>query len=361
MSTPFRRGSTWNLYVPCQGRLLQKSCGTSDGKLGRKMGRLVEELKEARRFDLLDAVGTGRITLGQLYDAHVDNALDALESRVRGARIADFIEPWLLAKRGSGLSAESVDLYRQRMQKLFTPPNAPAVEFVHELDEGRIIDLLAALDVTSGTRRQYLAELRSLCRYLVAKKALRTNPTANRDLIETPKKNRPRRRWVRADVDQHIVECADEPYRAALALAHGAGADRSDLLRVRVLDIDFSRGTVNLLGRKTEARHRFDVPIEPWAIPYLREVCTNRAPAELLFSGLTGDAISRAHERAVKAAGVDDYQLRDGRHSYAIRAILADKNLRDVSRWLGHSNLHTTYYTYVHFDGEVKRRLTGEA
>ena len=47
----------------------------------------------------------------------------------------------------------------------------------------------------------------------------------------------------------------------------------------------------------------------------------------------------------------------DGRHSYAIRAILRGAPIADVSEWLGHSSLATTYNTYVHFDGEVKRIL----
>lgn len=360
MSTPFKRGGVWAVYVPCKGRLLQKSCATRNKELAKKMGRLIADLKDDYEHDLLDAVGTGVIGLGELYAAHVANALPSLKLRLTGGRVSDHLEPWLAWKKAQGLSDASRALDKQRMEKLFAPLGAAPLEFTHELTTGRIVHLLSALDVTSGTRRQYLAELRSFCRYLVIQEKLSTNPATNRDLIQTPKKNRPRRRWVQTDVDRHIVECADEPYRAVLAVAHGTGADRSTLLTVRVRDVNLDRGTINLLGSKTAARHRFNVPVEEWALPYLRDVLANRSPGDLLFPGLSGDAISRAHDRATKAAGVPDYSLRDGRHSYAIRAILAGHNLRHVSAWLGHSNLSTTYSVYVHFDGEVKRRLDGE-
>jgi integrase len=321
------------------------------------MGRLLADLKDRREFDLLNAVASGRISVAELYDAHVDNALGSLRERLTSARIEDFLDPWLAWKRGEGMCDASVTLYRQRMIKLLSPPNAPAVVYTHELDKGRIIDLLAALDVTSGTRRQYLAELRSLCDYLVDKQVLRVNWA---EVVRSPKKNAPRRVWGKVSDDQHIVACADANYQAVLAFAHATGADRGTLLTLRIRDVDFDRSTVDLEGTKTSARRRFDVPIESWAIPYLREACADRAPEELVFPGLSGDAISRAHDRATKRAGIENYRLKDGRHSYAIRAILAGHHLRDVSRWLGHANLHTTYTIYVHFDGEVQRRLEGE-
>jgi integrase len=97
--------------------------------------------------------------------------------------------------------------------------------------------------------------------------------------------------------------------------------------------------------------------VEPWALPYLMRACEGLEPEDLVFDGLSLDAISRAHKRATKKAKVKNYWLRDSRHSYAIRAILRGAAIADVSAWLGHSSLATTYETYVHFDGEVKQIL----
>jgi integrase len=272
--------------------------------------------------------------------------------------VADFIEPWLESCAGNGLSAASVALYRQRMHKLFAPPNRAPVVYADELTEGTIINLIAALGLSSGTARQYLHELQSLCRYLVSQGVLGHNPAANRDLIRVPKQNKGRRRWVREEVDRAIVEAAKPAYQTVLAFLHGTSADRGDVPRLRRMDLNLEKAYVDIDGNnKDVARRRMRVPIEAWALPYLTQACEGLEPDDLVFAELSLDAITRAHTSATKNAKVKNYWLRDSRHSYAIRAILRGAAVADVSEWLGHASLATTYKTYVHFDGEAKRIL----
>ncbi len=353
-----RRGKTFSFYVPSStGTPVLRSTGMRSKEVAKKVANLVASLKDRADYELLDAVADKSLSLKDLYKAHEDNTIQQLRARLRAIPIDNHVEAWLAVKRSHGMSPGSVSLYRQRIRKLRAPAGKAAVKYVHELNEGTIIDCLAALGVTPGTLRQYLTAIRSLCKYFVSKKFLSYNPAANRDQVERPGKNPSRRRWVRVEVDQAIVEVADLPYKAPIAFGHATGADRADLLRVCREHIDLDRATVRFIGTKTATRERLNVPIESWAMPYLREVCANLKPDDLLFPGLSGDAISRAHVRAAARAGVSDYLLRDGRHSYAIRAVLNGAKLRDVSEWLGHSNMHTTYKVYVHFDGEVKRLL----
>ncbi|WP_409920596.1 tyrosine-type recombinase/integrase [Gemmatimonas sp.] len=235
------------------------------------------------------------------------------------------------------------------------PPGIPGR---FKLTEGTIINLIAALGVSSGTARQYLHELQSLCRFLVAQGVLSHNPAANRDLIRVPKKHKARRRWVRDNVDRAIVEAADPEYQGVFAFLHGTSADRGDVPRLRRRDVNLEQQYVDIDGNnKAAARRRMRVPVEPWALPYLVRACEGLKPEDFVFDGLSLDAISRAHKRAPKKAKVKNYWLRDSRHSYAIRAILRGAAIADVSAWLGHSSLATTYETYVHFDGEVKQIL----
>ena len=357
----FKRGQSFSLYVPTSsGALVQRSTGTRSKEVAKKIADFVAELRNDRVFDLLNAVASKQTTLDELYQAKINNSLGVLRSKLNAARITDYVEPWLDTHRAAGMSPESISLYRQRIVKILNPPGLPPVEFTYELEEGKILDLLSMLHVTPGTARQYLNMLVSLCRYLVAKKVLAYNTAANRDLVPLPRKNNPRRKWVTADVDQLIVATVDFGYQAAVAFAHATGADRGDIARLRCRDIDFARQTVDIMGTKSRARRRFGVPIEAWALPYLEDACRGLKPDQRPFAHLSGDAVSRAHERATEKLELDDYQLRDGRHSYAIRAILSGAHIKDVSRWLGHSNMWTTYSTYVHFDGEVKRKLDGQ-
>ena len=73
-----------------------------------------------------------------------------------------------------------------------------------------------------------------------------------------------------------------------------------------------------------------------------------------------------AARTVAKLAG---YQLRDARHSYAIRALLRGEPLWKVSKWLGHSNMAITAKVYAQFDlddalaasTELNRRATSRA
>lgn len=355
------RGGTFSIYVPStvQPRPVLRATGYANKETAKKVATMVASLRDRGQFVLLNAVVEGKTTLFDLYQAQVQNKLDEMKEQIDRVEIEPFLEPWLKVRVSKGLTPASVKLYRQRMKKLlFEPVGQAPVRFADELNPGRIDDLLANLGVTSGTTRQYLFEVTSFCRYLVAQGVLDRNPAANRDVIEAPEKNSSRRRWVREDADQALVDAADPEYRGALAFAHGTSADRGDIPRLRRRDLNFELAYADIDGnKKGEDRRRMAVPIERWALPYLKEACKGKKPDDRVFEGLSLDAITRAHERAAAAVGLEDYWLRDGRHSYAIRAILRGAPIADVSEWLGHTNLATTYNTYVHFDGEVKRIL----
>jgi integrase len=357
-----KRNDTFYLYVPTSEKTLHlKTTGFKKAETAKKVATMVASMRDNADFELLDAVVAGKTTLELVYLAKVKGRLAELKKELKRVPLADFIEPWLDSCRVEGLSEASISLYRQRMQKFFNPDDtAKRVEFVHQLTPGAIRDLLAALGVTSGTARQYLTEVQSFCRYLVAKEILVANPAANRDLVPRPGKNESRTRWVQVETDLAIVNAADEDYRNLFALAHATGADRGDLQKIRRRHVNLEQRTIDLHGSKTKGRRRMGVPIEEWALPFVEAACAGKDPEDLLFPGISKDAISRAHERATQKAKVEDYWLRDGRHSYACRAILRGAPIRLVSRWLGHTNLATTYNVYVHFDGAVQQRLDPE-
>jgi integrase len=354
MTKPFRRtGGNYSLYVPTASHgLVQRGTGTADKAIATHMATLVTRLKNKREFALLDAVGRQALTLGDLYDADVLNQLEQLKLELTSGVVDDFLDEWLRVEASNGLTPDSVTLYRQRMRKLLAP-----ITYTYELTPATVASLLANIKATPGTKRQYLYELASLCDFLVGRGKLESNPTHNKSVVKRPRKNRPRRRWERADVDQRIVEAAEAPYQAAFALAHGTGADRETLLHIQVRHLDFAKMEADLHGSKTDARRRSGVPIEPWAVPYLEAWCSNLKPNDLLFPGVSPDSLTDAHARARKRAGVEDYWLRDARHSWAIRAILSGRSLWQVSRWLGHSNIGMTASTYVHYDKEVEKLL----
>lgn len=68
-------------------------------------------------------------------------------------------------------------------------------------------------------------------------------------------------------------------------------------------------------------------------------------------------ALSHAHQRFIRAAGVKRIRLHDLRHTCATLLIEAGVELLVVSRWLGHKNIGTTARVYAH----VTKRLYDDA
>ena len=341
--SPFRRGAHWSLYVPRRsGGAVQRACGTTDAKLARAMGRMVETLADLRRWDVLDALDAKTITVGQCYDAFVMNRLDHLLHEVSAVDLADLVEPWLatLAKKPA-----TVAQYRYKLARLI-----PGPLMAHAVHEGWLIDLLATQPVSGTTKGIDLGVLALFFDYCYAKKALTSNPARNRSLVKRPRTNPPRKVWKTVADDLKLVNAAPEPFRSYFALVHATGADRDSALNMTRSDVNTTTWTVHIPGTKRATRDRAGVPVEAWAHPILLRHMKGMMPDAPLFPGLRRTVVNYAHRDAREAAKLTGYQLRDARHSYAVRAILRGEPLWKVSKWMGHANEKTTATIYTQFE-----------
>ena len=71
------------------------------------------------------------------------------------------------------------------------------------------------------------------------------------------------------------------------------------------------------------ARRDRIVRVAEWAWPHLEERLASLRPNDLLFSDVDRWAASDAHRAARRLAEIENYQPRDQRHSYAVRAARA--------------------------------------
>lgn len=341
--SPFRRGKFWSLYVPRQsGGVVQRACGTTDAKLARAMGRMIDTLADQRRWDVLVAIDAKTITVGEAYDAFVMNGLDALLARAQATTLDTYRAQWLATLTQAPRTQAA---YRQKIEALVADGMRSS-----ELTAGWITDTIAALPHSPGTKKQYLHVLSLFLDYLVGHRVLASNPVHQRGLVRRPKNNKPRKLWKDAADDLRLVNAAPEPFRSYFALVHGSGAERDAALAMRRRDVDTKTWLLHIPGTKTETRDRTGVPLEAWAQPIVAAHCTGLLPDAPLFPGLDSRSVNRAHQEARTAAKLDGYQLRDARHSYAIRALLRGEPLWKVSKWLGHANMAITAKVYAQFN-----------
>jgi len=355
--TAFARGKKGykSIYVPTRGGgLVQRSTGTSDPKVVRAMKRMVVQLADEKRWVVLDAIRENRqwtppgadearrLTLGDVYEYHTSNAISLLESLLTAHNLCAHLDGWTAWVRAEKGDTGTPELYRQQVESLTGTGSFLAAELTND----RVKRWLAALDVTPGTRRKYYYALRSFMRYLFDTGVLTSDPLST---FRPPKKNAARLRWESEATDRRIVAAALPQYGAFFAFVKATGADVGPALKGVRRDLDLDRGVAHVRGTKTSTRNRHEVEIEAWALPILREHCRGMHPNAPLFPGLTKDGASHHHLRLCGLLEIEDYTLRDARHSVAVRGRKRGKSLEWVAAQLGHANVYMAATIYAVF------------
>lgn len=328
-----------SIYVPLQsGALVQRSTGTASATVVRAITRLVAELRDNQRWTLLSAVTStpARLTLLDLYNANASKTLDVLEARLASVRLADVKAAWLASvesrlgvSKNEHSSAKNYDGQVGSFLALY--PDATTAELTGANVTAWLVTLTKA---SPGTKRKYVYAIKSLVAYLLEARALKTDPLAGYKL---PKKNQRRERWETAANDQRIVDAAIPQYRALFALIKSVGCDVGAARRTLVRDLDLDRATVFVRGTKTHKRQVPEAAIEAWAIPYLRAFIKGKLPNTPLWPDVTNSGAGHHHSRCCEAVGIDDYTLKDARHSVAVRMRFAGKGFDEIAGQLGNS------------------------
>lgn len=142
-------------------------------------------------------------------------------------------------------------------------------------------------------------------------------------------------------------------YRVLVMIAYATGLRHSEVLHLRVSDIDSKRMMIRVeLGKGNKDRY---VPLSPTLLTWLRAYWKIARPASYLFPGkvpgmpLTRESVCRAIRRARRASGISKaVTLRMMRHSFATHLLDSGTNIRIIQALLGHRSLNTTaIYTTV--------------
>jgi len=214
--------------------------------------------------------------------------------------------------------------------------------------------------LSARSASHHLSAVRGFCRFLVDEGLLEADPTS---LLTGPKQGR----RLPAVLDSQEVECLlaapdvstrrGRRDRAMLFVMYAAGLRVSELVNLRVADLDMRRGVLSALGKGNRRRL---IPLGERAVDevaaYLPDRATHPAAGRsaILFLSPRGKALSRqaffdAVKRYALAAGitknVSPHKLR---HSFATHLLEGGADLRSVQAMLGHVDIATTeVYTHV--------------
>lgn len=336
----FKRSGVYYIHIPTpDGRFVQRTTGTSTKALADRMYRMVKELHDERDWAALGLVSSKAVPLGRVYDAWAAKRLPAFLREHSSPKWAALVDSWLAT-----LDIQPAGRTMYKMQVLAVLPEGGTVAHI---TTGGIRDALAALPVSPTTKRNYLGAVQSFCGYLVAHDLLPSDPTGDAKKLPRPKKGKPRTMWMTRAEDERLCLAAPSPYREYFALVHGTGAERNAALAMTRADVDLQHGVCRIPGTKTATRDRTGIPIDAWALamlaPYVKAVL-----AGPLFPTLSRDKVNRMHVTARTAAGLPGYEIRDARHSVAIRWLVQDGvPMWDVAERLGHANMGMALKVYT--------------
>jgi integrase/recombinase XerD len=142
-------------------------------------------------------------------------------------------------------------------------------------------------------------------------------------------------------------------YKAALSVAYGAGLRVSEVVALKVSDIDSGR----MMIRIEQSKRRKDryAMLSPRLLGLLRDwwlVCRSRGwlfPGRDPVQPITTRQLTRACHAAAQAAGIDKHvSPHTLRHSFATHLLEQNVDVRVIQVLLGHTKLDTTArYTQV--------------
>jgi integrase len=344
----FQKRGLWQFYQPLQsGGVKQRSCETTDKALARRMAKLVLDLAADHRWAVLNTLGTtvaGRkVTVPILYAlSQSDPALQDFEASLGSSGLRAHVTGWTADILAGGKTALTASVYRRRLEHFLqhvgpapttadlSPPKVKA--WLARLTEKGI----AGRPLTSATRRSAFYALKSFVRYLRELGVLTSDPLAE---LKAPKKGPPRVRYESEATDRRIADAAPtQALKALFAFVHGTGAEVSPALEAVGRDFDLDAGICTVRGTKTHKRHRHFVRIEPWSLEILRGYLRAFLPNAKPWAGMTRHMAHHHHQATCAAIGVEDYTLRDARHSWAVRArTIRGESWEEIADQLGNS------------------------
>jgi len=220
-------------------------------------------------------------------------------------------------------------------------------------DESTAQDVRAFLihELDRGISRSYYVLQRNALRHLYQDTLGRTD-----ELEALPRPKRERRLPVvlsRSEVQRLFAVVKNLKHKALLMTAYDAGLRLSEILNLRVEDIDSQRMVIRIRQGKGK-KDRYG-RLSPGLLKLLREYWRACRPETLLFPGAhrnkrynlatPGQILKKLCRKAGITKRVSMHTLR---HSFATHLLEAGTNLRVIQQLLGHSNIQTTcVYTHI--------------
>jgi integrase/recombinase XerD len=263
-----------------------------------------------------------------------------------------------------GLAAQTIEAYSRDLVRYISFLVESGRATVSEADTPLILKYLISMredGLNARSRARHLVSIRGFYRFLAQEEILPSDPSR---LIDLPKSGLKLPDVLTIDEVKRLLDAPDPKKpsgcrdAAMLELLYAAGLRVSELITLKLQDVNLTAGYVRVFGKGAKERV---VPIGQYAQEKIRRFITGARQALLkdrisatLFVARAGKPLSRqGFWKLIKR-----YGLRAGlrkvitphtmRHSFASHLLEGGADLRAVQTMLGHADITTTQiYTHV--------------
>ena len=259
-----------------------------------------------------------------------------------------------------GLAANSIESYEHDLGRLSVWADKNGFDLLtltkQDLREW-IIDL-GVEKLSENSKRRVISAVRGFYKFLIFDGHRKDNPSD--ELAIRQKSGYLPRFLMRNEIEMLLAEPDTSTEnglrdRAILELMYASGLRVSEVVTLKIHDIDIDAGILTCIGKGSKTRR---VPVGASAVEWIKSYLAIRRKFEnievdKMFVNSNGSQITRQSiyisitEYAVKCGltGVSPHTLR---HSFATHLVQNNADIRSVQQMLGHADISTTQiYTHI--------------
>ncbi len=213
-----------------------------------------------------------------------------------------------------------------------------------------------------------LSSLRSYYKFLTEEKVILNNPFKN---ISNPKKDKKLPDFLNYEEINKLFDCADTTTplglrnRCILEILYDTGIRVSELVNLKISDIEFDRKIINVLGKgKKERIVYYGDYLQEVLEKYIndsRKYLLNNKSSEYLILNNNGSKITTRGVEYIIDKMVNEAAIKHKisphvlRHTFATHMLNGGADIKSIQQLLGHESLSTTGI-YTHITNDVLRQ-----
>ncbi|PLX85958.1 MAG: site-specific tyrosine recombinase XerD [Desulfuromonas sp.] len=285
-------------------------------------------------------------------------------------RYLDHFMNFLAVERG--LARNTLDAYGRDLSRYIESLDRQGVKEADGISPAMVLRFIAELKeagLGARSRARALVALRTFHKFLLAEKLATINPTA---LVAAPKSVAPLPSTLSPrDVETLLASpqgknLLDGRDRAMLEILYATGLRVSELVGLRLIDLQLDVGYLIAFGKRSKQRI---VPLGEVAVAALCSYLGGARPrldktggSPFVFlnrsgAGLTRQGFWKMIKRRARQAGITrNITPHTLRHSFATHLLENGADLRSVQAMLGHADISTTQI-YTHVTRERLRQM----